>query len=312
MNNQEGLFSLIMNNSNKIMRLLKEPMLHFLLIGAVLFLVHGWRNTPGPVPVGQAVTPILQITVTRENIDQMNSLFVKTWQRQPTEEEQKRLMEDFVRNEIFYREAIAIGLDRNDEVLKRRLRQKMEFIYEDIGSLAEPADEELKAFMEKHQENYFADPRIAFRQVYLNPDRRGPAIEADARQILAQLRAGGNPDTVGDATLLEPEIPLSPLWDIRKQFGDEFGKRLLELQTGEWTGPIRSGFGRHLIFISERSGTRLSDLDEVREVVHRDWMVEKQRELKDAAYAKIRERYSVIVERPKTVVAEASRRTMPR
>lgn len=296
-----------MKHSKKIMHLLKEPMLHFLLIGVVLFLIHGWKNTSGSVPAGQAATTISQISVTRENIDQMSSLFVKTWQRLPTEEEQKELIEDFVRNEIFYREAIALGLDRNDEVLKRRLRQKMEFIYEDISSLAEPTDEDLKAFMEKHQENYFTDPRIAFSQVYLNPNQRGMAIETDARQILAQLKAGDNPDTVGDATLLEAELPLSPLWDIRKQFGDEFGKNLLELQTGEWTGPIRSGFGRHLVFISERLGTRLPNLDEVREEVRRDWMAEKQRELKDAAYAKIRERYPVIIEKPKTVVVEISK-----
>jgi hypothetical protein len=185
----------------------------------------------------------------------------------------------------------------------------MEFIYEDISSLAEPTDEDLKAFMEKHQENYCTDPRIAFRQVYLSPSQRGMAIEADARRILAQLKAGDNPDTVGDTTLLEPEMPLSPLWDIRKTFGDAFGKTLLELQTKEWTGPIRSGFGRHLVFISERVGTRLPNLDEVWEVVRRDWMAEKQRELKDAAYVKIRERYPVIIEKPKTVAVEISRRS---
>ena len=111
-----------------------EPLIQFLLIGAGLFLLFGWRSGPASLPSGQAGTPATQIVVTRDNIDQMKSLFAKTWQRPPTEEEQKGLVEDLVRNEIYYREAIAIGLDRDDEVLKRRLRQKMEFIYEDITS----------------------------------------------------------------------------------------------------------------------------------------------------------------------------------
>ena len=120
---------------------------------------------------------------------------------------------------------------------------------------------------------------------------------------LQQLTDGADPDAVGDPTMLEPEVPLSPLWDIRKQFGDEFGRNLLELKPGRWAGPIRSGFGLHLVFVRERAGGRLPDLNEARETVKRDWTVERQKELKDAAYAKIRERYTVTVEKPKAVAA---------
>jgi len=285
------------------MNLLKEPLLHFLLIGAALFLLYGWRGNSASVPGGQAGTPMAQIVVTRDTLDQMDNLFAKTWQRPPTEEEQKGLIEDFVRNEIYYREAIAIGLDRDDEVLRRRLRLKMEFIYEDITSLAEPTEEGLKAFMKKHQEKYLTDPQLSFRQVYINTDKRGKSAETDARQILAQLTKGVDPDSVGDPSLLEPEVPLSPLWDIRKQFGDEFGRNLLEIKPGGWAGPIGSGFGLHLVFVRERLDRRLPYLNEARETVKRDWTAERQKELKDAAYAKIRERYSVTVERPKTVAA---------
>jgi hypothetical protein len=280
--------------------LIKEPLLHFLLIGVVLFLIFGWRSIPASGPVGQAGTIAAQIMVSQADMDQMNQLFTKTWQRPPTAEEQKVLVEDFVRNEIYYREAVAIGLDRDDEVLKRRLRQRMEFIFEDISSWAEPTDEDLKAFMKKHQEKYLADPQIAFRQVYISSYKRGKSAETDARQILARLNAGTDPDSVGDTTMLEPEVRLSPLWDIRKQFGDDFSKSLLELKPGRWAGPIRSGYGLHLIFVKERRGGRLLDLSEARETAKRDWMVERQKELKDAAYAKIRERYTVTVERSKT------------
>ena len=286
-----------------ILKLTKEPLVHFLLIGAALFLLYGWRGNSGSVPGGQAGTPTAQIVVSRDALDRMNELFAKTWQRPPTEEEQQKLIEDLIRNEIYYREAIAIGLDRDDEVLKRRLRQKMEFIYEDIMSWTEPTDDDLNAFMVTHREKHLTDPQLSFRQVFLNASKRGASAESDARQVLAQLTKGADPDAVGDPTLLESEVPLSPLWDIRKQFGDHFGKSLLDLKPGAWAGPIKSGFGLHLVFVKKRLDRRLPDLNEVRETVKRNWTAEKQKELKDAAYAKIRERYSVTVERPKVVTA---------
>lgn len=288
------------------MKLFREPLLHFLLIGAALFLLYDWKGKPASMPGGQAGTPAAQIIVSRDALEQMSSQFAKTWQRPPTEEEQKGLVEDLVRNEIFYREAIAIGLDRDDEVLKRRLRQKMEFIFEDIASVPEPTDEDLKAFMNKHREKYITDPEMSFRQVYISTDKRGKSAESDARQVLAQLTEGADPGSAGDPTLLEPEVPLSPLWDIRKQFGDDFSKSLLDVNPGRWSGPIRSGFGLHLVFVRERVSVRLPDLKEARDMVKRDWTAERQKELKDAAYAKIRGRYAVMVERPNANVAPLS------
>jgi len=131
---------------------LQRSLLHFLLIGAALFLLFGWKGKSAPILGQQAGTVSAQIVVSRDAVDQMNSQFEMTWQRQPTAEEEQSFIEELVRNEIFYREAIAIGLDRNDEVLKRRLRQKMEFIYEDISSWAEPSDTDLMAFMKKNRE----------------------------------------------------------------------------------------------------------------------------------------------------------------
>jgi hypothetical protein len=288
------------------MKLLKEPLLHFLLIGAALFLLYDWKGKPAPIPGGQAGTPAAQIVVSRDALEQMSNQFMKTWQRPPTEEEQKGLVEDLVRNEIFYREAIAIGLDRDDEVLKRRLRQKMEFIYEDISSWAEPTDADLRAFMKKHSEKYLTDPLMSFRQVYIDTYKRGTSAESDARHILAQITEGADPASAGDSTLLEPEVQLSPLWDIGKQFGDEFSRSLLEIKPGKWAGPIRSGYGLHLVFVKERRDGRIPDLNEVREAVKRDWMAERQKNLKDAAYAKIRERYAVTVEMPKDTAAPLS------
>lgn len=284
----------------------KEPLLHFLVIGATLFLLFDWKNKPAQMTGGQGGSPAAQITVSRDALEQMKNQFERTWQRPPTGEEEKGFVEDLVRNEIFYREAIAIGLDRDDEVLKRRMRQKMEFIYEDITAWLEPSDADLIAFMKKHREKYLADSQLSFRQVFISKNKRAKNAESDARQVLEQLIAGADPDSVGDTTMLAAEVHRLPLREINTQFGDEFGKGLLELKPGAWAGPVKSAYGLHLVLVKERQDRHLPDLKHVRETVKRDWLVEKQKDLKDAAYAKIRQRYTVIVERPKAAAAPLS------
>jgi len=280
-----------------VKKFFREPLVHFLLIGAGLFLLFGWRGGPAALPPGQSGPQSAKIVVTPGDIDQMVATFTRTWQRPPTEEEAKGLVEDFVRSEIYYREALAMGLDRDDGVIRRRMRQKMEFILEDITSQTEPTDEELLAYMNKHPDSYRVDPQIAFRHVYVNATRRGKNAGTEALGILANLNAGADPETAGDPILLASEVPLSPLWDISKQFGEPFSRKLLELKPGTWTGPVESGFGLHLVFVRKRVGGRLPELKAVREMVKRDWTFERQKEVKDAAYAKIRERYVVIVEK---------------
>ncbi len=280
------------------MHLLKEPLLHFLLIGGALFLIYGARSNPTYVSGGQFGASEMRILVSRVALDQLNDQFVKTWHRQPSREEEQAIIEDYIRNEIYYREAVAIGLERDDEVLKRRLRQKMEFIYENINSLAVPTDAELTAFVNKHADRYITDPMMAFRQVYVSTYRRGSGAETYAKEILKQLQRGADPETLGDVTMLEPEIKSSPIWDIRKQFGDEFCQNLLQIKPGKWSDPVRSTYGLHLVLVQERSGGRMPNLEEVRELVKRDWTFEKQKELKDAAYTKLRQRYTITMERP--------------
>jgi len=275
----------------------REPLVHFLLIGAGLFLLFGLRSGPVSLSAGQSGWQSAKIVVAQGDIDQMVETFTRTWQRPPTEEEVKGLVEDFVRNEIYYREALAIGLDRDDPALRRRMRQKMEVIFEDITDLAEPTDDDLRTFMKKNPQKYLVDPQVSFRHIYVNADKRGKNAGADARQILAQLNEGIDPDTVGDPFLLGSEVRLSPLWDISKQFGEPFSRKLLELKPGSWVGPVQSGFGLHLVFVRKRIGGRQPDLKEVREMVRRDWTFERQRELKEAAYTKLRERYIVVVEK---------------
>jgi hypothetical protein len=288
-------------------RLLKEPLLHFLLIGTGLFLLFGWGSGSVAVPQGQAVASSPEIIVSAGEVRHLMETFEKTWQRAPTDADMQKLIDDYVRDEVYYREAQAAGLDRDDSVIRRRLRMKMEFLFEDIGAQVEPTDVELRAYLEKHSSEYRTESRIGFRQVFISADRRGAKAETDAREILNRLNSGAAPETFGDATLLELEVRLSPLGELRQQYGETFSNRLLELKPGRWEGPLRSGFGLHLVRIEQREEGSLPELSAVREKVKQGWLVARQQELKDAAYAKLKERYRVVVEKPaETSVAAAA------
>ena len=291
-------------------RWLKEPLLHFLLIGTGLFLLFGWGSGSVAVPQGQAVASSPEIIVSAGEVRHLMETFEKTWQRAPTDDDMQKLIDDYVRDEVYYREAQAAGLDRDDSVIRRRLRMKMEFLFEDIGAQLEPTDEELRVYLEKHSGEYRTESRIGFRQVFINTDHRGAKAETDAQEILNRLNAGAAPETFSDTTMLDLEVRLSPLWELRQQYGETFSNRLLELKPGRWEGPLRSGFGLHLVRIEQREEGSLPELSAVREKVKQGWLIARQQELKDAAYAKLKERYRVVVEKPAetSVTAAAGKR----
>jgi hypothetical protein len=280
--------------------LIREPLLHFLLIGAGLFFLFGWRSGPAALPAGQAGPPSAEIFIGQGDIDQLAGTFQRTWQRPPTEEEVQGLIDSFVRDEIYYREALALGLDRDDSVIKRRLRMKMEYIFEDIAAQGEPTEAELEAFFQKNGERYRLDPQRAFRHVYVNIDKRRENAETDARHFLAKLNKGIDPATVGDPFLQESEIGPLSLREIRDQFGAGFADSLIELKPGRWEGPVRSGYGLHLVLVTSAVEEQMPLLHEMRDIVKRDWAAARQMELRDAAYARLRERYTVVREKPQS------------
>jgi hypothetical protein len=283
-------------------KLFREPLVHFLLIGAGLFLLFGWKGNPASMQGGQQPKKIM---VAQDTVDQLVAAFTRTWMRPPTKGEVKGLIDNHIRDEIYYREAVAIGLDQGDALIRRKLRQKMEFILEDIAAQTEPTDEDLERFMTEHREKYLIDPQIAFRQVFVSVDLRGDSAEEHALQLLEQLGAGADPDALGDRSLIDHKAELYSLWEIRRQYGDAFGKQILELEPGRWTGPLRSGFGLHLVFVDERVVQPLPELKVIRDTVDRDWAVALQQKLKDDAYAKLRERYTVQIENPTNGIASA-------
>jgi hypothetical protein len=279
-------------------KILRDPLVHFLLIGAAMFLLFGWKGGSTPMPAGPATSPSPEIVVAQRDIEQLIDTFRRTWQRAPDKEEIDRLVDGFVRDEIYYREAMASGLGHDDSVIRRRMRLMMEFLLEDISSQTEPTEQELLKFMEVHTDAYRIDPQIGFQQVFVNTDKREEQAGTDALSILAQLAAGAEPTALGDALLLGAAFPPAPLWEIQGQFGEVFGKALLELPPDQWSGPLRSAFGLHLVRIVHYSPACLPELDDIREKVKLDWAVAHQQQIKDEAYARLKERYKVTVELP--------------
>jgi hypothetical protein len=268
--------------------LLREPLVHFLILGAALFLVFDLGgNTDQPDE--------RRIVVTAGQVEQLAAQFSRTWLRPPTPSELDGLVERYVRSEIFYREALAMGLGQDDPYVRNRLALKLEVLLDDLAAEAEPADAELARFLNDHVERFAEPARLSFRQVYLSPDR-DPDPAAEAQRLLELLRDGADPDGLGDVSMLLPGLESATPEEIARQFGEDFAEALVGLQPGGWVGPVRSAFGTHLVRVSQRQPARQPALAEIRDAVLAEWRDQRRREAKEQAYQRLRERYEVVME----------------
>jgi hypothetical protein len=274
-------------------KVLREPLLHFLLLGTVIFAAYGFVSKRGSNEPGK-------IVISQGEIAAMAEGFARTWRRPPTRDEIEGLIKDRVQEEVYCREAIAMGLDKDDTVIRRRLRQKMEFVSDDIAAFAEPSDEELSTYLKAHADTFGVQRQFTFSQVYLNPERHGENLVRDTAQLLAQLqKAGDDADLseLGDSFLLEHKFQSLPASEIIRQFGENFAAKLGELSLGQWDGPVESGYGVHLVWISERTEGRVPELAEVRDAVRREWANARRLEANEKFYQELLKRYAVTIER---------------
>ncbi len=298
-------------------RLHREPLVHFLVLGAALVAASSFipdRNIPRDD----------EIVVSTGQIEHLAARFARTWQRPPTLEELEGLVDEYVREEAAYREGIAIGLDSDDTIIRRRIRQKLDFIAEDVASLVEPTDEDLAEYLAAHPDDFRVDPRLTFVQVYLDPELRGDDLEIDAQQLLVTLNRDPSlePHDLGDRSMLEQDLKDLSLREIGGLFGWEFAAAVETLQptgssdqvgssagegsaggspstaTGQerWYGPIPSSFGLHLVRIDSRTEGRLPELAEIRDAVSREWENARRIEVKEQFYADLLSRYQIKVE----------------
>jgi hypothetical protein len=273
-----------------VRRLLHEPLVHFLAIGAALFLFFALRG-------GSAASG--RIVVTRARLESLAAGFARTWQRPPTAEELKGLVDGWVREEVAVREAMATGLDRDDTIIRRRLKQKIDFLAEDRIDAAPPSEADLVVWLAAHPDLYRAEERVSFRQVCLTPEKRGgpAAAEAEARRLAAALeRKGTGADVAGDSLLLPPEMPLSPKSEIARVFGSDFADAVVKVEPGHWTAPVPSGFGVHAVLVREKAPGRAPALADVHAAVERDFTADRRTRELDALYARLLAKTTVVIE----------------
>ncbi len=265
-------------------RLLREPLLHFLALGGLIFALYAAVSDPAPAPANT-------IVIGPERIDQLSKGYQAVWRRPPSAEELRGIIDDAIREEVYYREALALGLDTNDTIIRRRLRQKMEFLTDFGAELLTPVAGELEAHLLANEATFRLDARLAFEQIYLGekPDPN------NTERLLSELQAGSvaEPTRLGEHSLLPARLGFSSPEAIDSVFGSNFFERLAELPQGMWAGPVASGYGFHLARISESVASSMPRLEEIREIVLRDWKETKAQELRELHYARLRERYVV-------------------
>jgi hypothetical protein len=286
-----------------IVRLLREPLLQFLALGAALFAIYalaGKRGADAPE----------KIVVSASQVTNLSDAFVRTWRRPPNEEELRGLIDDYIRDEVFYREGRAAGLDRDDAIIRRRVRQKMEFLANEM-SVPDPSEAELAAYLALNPERFRAEDQLTFRQLFLSATKRADTIDSDSKQlagVLARADEAVDATTLGDAFLLGEEFRAVSPTKLTSIFGESFAKQLFVMEKGRWQGPISSSFGQHFVFISERVPGNLPPLDAIRPAVIREWENARRLETEQKLYASLRSRYEIVVEQPKARAAEAASR----
>ena len=270
-------------------KILREPLVHFLFLGLLLFVLFG-------VLSGRQGGSEERIVISQAMVDEIAQAFQATWQRPPSPSELQGLVDSRVREELVYREGLALHLDRDDPVIRRRVGQKLEVLAEESAVQQAADDAELQRYLQQNVDRYALPAEVAFTQVLFDPGRHGTQLETDMQAGLQRLEAGDSPEQVGDRTQLPTEVAATPVDLLARDFGDEFAQALPKLPVGQWSGPVVSGFGVHWVLVSNLTPGRPATLDEVRKAVERDWENDRRQQTKQAYYDQLRQRYDVIID----------------
>ena len=272
-------------------KLLKDPLLHFLLIGAGLFAFSAWRGES--LQTGRE-----RIVVAASQVSQLREATALLQGRAPSREELAELIEPAIREEVMYREALALGLDENDDEVRRRLIEKMQYLTQDLAD-PEPASEpELRAFYDESPARFQIPELVSFEQVFFSPSARGETLSSDTQGALTALRAGADPASVGDRTPLRDRYDDAPREQVDVLFGEALAESLFTMAPGEWQGPFQSDFGLHVVRLLARSASRLPPFEEIREQVLATFADVRRQEVNAAEYRKMRDRYDVVIDWP--------------
>ena len=281
---------------HKAFRIWNEPLIHFFVLGLVVFGLHSVFEPKPEV----ADDPFL-VEVSSADIEWFRTMWRKRMGREPTVEELRGQVNQLIREVVLSREAVSIGLDEDDMVVRRRLAQRMDFLFKDLSELTEPTDAELQSYLQEKLNRYEIPSRLNFIHIYFNADKRGRDRAAnEVRQLIEKLNAKegvpANVAAMGDSFLLQSNYTNKTVSEIRVMFGHQFAEMVWKQGVGTWQGPIPSGYGLHAVYVQERTDANLPELVDIRERLKADWMAERQREIAGRAYEKLRKRYQVLLE----------------
>lgn len=284
----------------RLNRWLKEPLLHFALLGMVIFAVSAWRERQRPAENAAA-----NIEITAGTIAWLREGFTRQWHREPDADDLRGLLNDHLREEMLYREALALGLDRDDSIVRRRMAQKMEFLTQDIAATAEPDDAALRKFFDENAARYARAARVSFRHVFFSKERRGANLEKDAGEALVALANGASDETMGDPFLREHEFTDANADEIAAALGREFAEKVTVTPAGEWRGPFASSYGVHLVRVIERGESQPATFEAVRDAVAGDFSDERRRTANHDFLERLKTQYRITVDEAALINAAA-------
>jgi peptidyl-prolyl cis-trans isomerase C len=283
------------NSPSLLRRLAGHPLLHFLVLGVAISSLYVWLGERDVAVIDKT------IRISAADFSRLGAAWQARWNRPPTQEEMDGLVQAQIREAALYREAVAMGLDKGDPVIRRVLVQKLEGMARDLVELSlSPTDQDLETHLAENQERYRPAAVVTFTQVFIDPDKRGDQTLDDAAEILAQLQALDHPaedaEKFGDAFMLQSYYPEKDEGRIGSLFGREFARQVFELEEGVWHGPVLSGYGTHLVYVLHRQAYPVPPLAEVKEQVMQDWVDENREAITQKYFAELLARYEVIIE----------------
>jgi peptidyl-prolyl cis-trans isomerase C len=279
---------------SRLGRWLREPLLHVLLVGLAMFAVYGAFN-----PEAGRRQDANRIVITADDLAQIQLNWMAQWRRPPTPDEMRSLLDGKIREEILAREAMALGLDKDDTIVKRRMAQKMEFLMEDVSALREPPDDELRVWFERNPQRFALPGLVSFRHLYFSPDLRGERVHDAAANALQKL--AGKPEEPPELQNLSDPFMFQDFYAERSPdqiagiFGTDFARALLTLEQGKWQGPIESGLGWHLIWVESITPGRVPAFEEVEATVKSEWIDQQRAESKRKMLDSMIARYQIVL-----------------
>lgn len=274
-----------------VRRIVGEPLVHFVVAGAILFGAYSALNRVSPQQDRRV------IDVGKGQLAQLFETFSRTWQRPPTEAELSGLIDGYVKEEVFYREGQAMGLDQDDAIFRRRMQQKLEFLLEPTAEELKPGNGELQAYFTKHAGRYEQPVKMSFRQLFFASKQAGDVGETAAKAALLTLNTPSldHADTNGDATMLPSGMEVTDVDAVASVFGEAFVAETVSGPVGQWFGPVRSSYGVHLVYVESKEHPVTPSLAEVEGRVRLDWENDRRREIADKRYAEMKSRYDITV-----------------